>query len=286
LILDTYHNVSQIDQSAKFGWPYMDEQGGGLYPGELVSFVGRPSLGKTWLTLWTALQNWQAGRNVLFASMEMQTLPVAQRIAAMFTGCNISQLKTAGYAHQMYSKFASSLMLMGKEQGKFYVVDGNLAASVEDIFLLADMLKCCLVVIDGGYLLKNKNPRLDRFTRVAENVEEMKRDTSDLDMTTVVSFQLKRAASEKQKKGNSEETGLEDIGYSDAIGQISSIVLGLFQEEGIETMKQRKIRVMKGRNGEIGQFSIAWNFVEMDFAQVDPPINGAKAEESLELQWV
>ena len=52
------------------------------------------------------------------------------------------------------------------------------------------------------------------------------------------------------------------------IGQVSSIVLGLFQEEGVETMVRRKIRVLKGRNGEVGAFDINWNFTNMDFTQV------------------
>ena len=34
---------------------------------------------------------------------------------------------------------------------------------------------------------------------------------------------------------------------------------------------------MKGRNGQIGQFCVAWNFINMDFQQVDPvPVEEAK----------
>lgn len=284
LVLNTYHSVHAIENMAVFGWPYMDEQGGGVMPGELVSIVGRPSMGKTFLSLWIALQNWK-NQNVLFASMEMMNLPIAQRIAAMYTGSNISQLKTAGYGDVMYKKFAKALTGLKKEKHKFYVVDGNLAANAEEIYILADMLQCKVVVIDGAYLLRHKNIRLDRYTRVAENTELIKRYSTDLDVASYCSWQLSRKSTEKQKKASPEETGLEDIGYSDAIGQISSIVLGLFQEDGVETMKQRKIRVMKGRNGEIGQFSIAWNFIDMLFDQTDPPIGGVK-EQNQELMWI
>jgi len=101
------------------------------------------------------------------------------------------------------------------------------------------------------------------------------------------SWQFNREATKKAKKGGGDHGDLEDIGYSDAIGQISSIALSLFQEDGIETMKRRKIQVMKGRNGEVGQFSIAWDFVQMSFQQVDPPLTPeAKATEEMELQWV
>jgi hypothetical protein len=82
-----------------------------------------------------------------------------------------------------------------------------------------------------------------------------------------------------------EEAGLDDIGYSDAIGQSSSIALGLFQEEGIETMNSRRIKIMKGRSGEVGQFSIAWDFTSMDFRQVSPAVD-EEGEKEKELDFV
>jgi len=79
--------------------------------------------------------------------------------------------------------------------------------------------------------------------------------------------------------------GVGEIGYSDAIGQISSIVLGLFQEDSPETIQSRKVNVMKGRNGEIGELRIAWDFIDMDFSQVDPPIEST-ATQNAEAQWI
>jgi len=288
LVLTAYHQVSSAEYVATFGWPYLDHQSGGVMPGDVISFVGRPAVGKTWLTLWTALHNWTVRKlNVLYVSMEMMTLPIAQRISALYTHQNISQLKVAGYSNQTFAKFYAGLKTMTLESAKMYVVDGNLAASVEDLFALADMLECRVMFIDGAYLLRHRNVKLDRFTRAAENVELIKRNCTDLEIMAFCSWQFNREASKKQKKGKGEQGDLEDIGYTDAIGQISSIALSLYQEDSVETMKQRKIQVMKGRNGEVGQFSIAWDFTQMSFAQTDPPIGPAvKADDAKELQWV
>jgi len=288
VVLTAYHQSTIAEAVAMFGWPYMDVQSGGVMAGDVISFVGRPAVGKTWLTLWTALHNWIKRKlNVLYVSMEMTTLPIAQRITALYTHQNIAQLKVAGYSNQTFAKFYAGLKQLTLEQAKMYVVDGNLATSVEDLFALADMLECRVIVIDGAYLLRHRNTRLDRFTRAAENVELIKRHCTDLEMMAFCSWQFNREATKKAKKGGGDHGDLEDIGYSDAIGQISSIALSLFQEDGIETMKRRKIQVMKGRNGEVGQFSIAWDFVQMSFQQVDPPLTPeAKATEEMELQWV
>ena len=48
----------------------------------------------------------------------------------------------------------------------------------------------------------------------------------------------------------------------------SSLVLGLFEEDTIGTLKQRKVEVLKGRNGETGSFMTNWNFSGMNFSEI------------------
>jgi replicative DNA helicase len=96
---------------------------------------------------------------------------------------------------------------------------------------------------------------------------------TELDIPVVVSYQLNRDAAKKIKKQKSDEVDLEDIGYSDAIGQLSSIVLALLEEESVETLLARKVTVLKGRYGETGSFRVNWDFQKMDFKQI---IEGTK----------
>lgn len=272
LVLGTYYGtLGSTAKAGGFGWPYLDDMCSGVLPGDVVSIVGRPAMGKTWFLLYIALHNWVYRKlNVLFVSMEMSTLAIAQRCAAMYAGTNISQLKAGvlnGYASANQSKFEQAMKLLELENAKFYVVDGNLAASPQDIYILARQLGCNMVCVDGAYLMRSKNAKLNRFDRVADNIELMKRFTSEFELQTVASWQFNRQGSEKMKKKD-QKAGLEDIGYSDAIGQISSIALGLMQEEGVATLETRSIDVMKGRNGEIGKFDVNWKFNVMDFSQV------------------
>ena len=100
----------------------------------------------------------------------------------------------------------------------FYVVDGNLAATVEDIWALARQLKPDAIFIDGAYLVKHPKER-DRYRRVAENAELMKSELAAL-APTVCSWQFAKSAAKKNKK-QGEKPDLEDIGYTDAIAQVS-----------------------------------------------------------------
>lgn len=271
LVVNEYHGIGKSDKICWFGWQYMDAKSGGIVPGDLVSFIGRPAQGKTWMMLYIALHNWvQYGRTVLFVSMEMNPLAISQRAAAMYTQTPYGQLKAAQMSTPTYSQFSQSLSGLQGHKAKFWVVDGNLAVNVDEIYALADMLNVDAIVIDGAYMVRHRNSRLNRFERVAENVEQMKADTSSLKLPTFASWQFSRSAVKGDKKGK-EEPGLEDIGSSDTIGQSSSIVLAMDQEDSIETLVQRQIRVMKGRSGELGRFPINWWFDTMDFTQYVAP---------------
>lgn len=273
LMITTYQNMfGQENLAAEFGWSYMDHMAGGALPGDVISFVGRPATGKSWLSFRTGLHNFRVlHKNVLCVSMEMNTLQVAQRCSAMYAGTNVSQLKIAGYSDSTFKIWWGAMKKLPEEQGKFYVIDGNLAVNVEEIYMLADQLHCNVVVIDGAYLCRHPNPRLGRYERVAENVEIMKQASGDLMLPSFASWQFNREADKKKEK--KQKVSLSDIGYTDVIGQVSTIVLGLMQEEGVETMHQRQIDVLKGRNGEVGQFAINWNFNVMDFDQVQKEQN-------------
>lgn len=256
-----------------FGWPYLDHVcGGGMEPGDLVSFIGRPAAGKSYLSMNVCLVNSFEIANpidTLFVSMEMNTLLCAQRAAAMYSGLPINQLKSAQFSSLTLKKFTESLQKVQSEKGNFYVVDGNLAATVEDVFDLAAALRVRFVFIDGAYMMRHRNLRLDRYTRVAENAELIKKATSDLKIPTGASWQFaKTATTKKQQKGPKTEVGLEDIGYSDVIGQVSSIVLAMEQPDSVETMLQRELRLLKGRGGETGRWRVRWDFQTMDFSEV------------------
>lgn len=278
LALTAYHNVLVAESVGKFGWKHMDESSGGLMPGDVVTIIGRPGAGKSWSLFQIAKKNWQAGHRPLVVSMEMAPLPVVQRFTAMIGGVPIGQLKKAAFSSQSYGKFTSGILQMAKMEGLF-IVDGNLAASVEDVYTLARQLGCDQVYIDGAYLMRHPNPRLDKFTRVSENVELMKRYTSEANMPTVSSYQFARSAVKNKKKD--EKPGLEDIGLSDSIPQVSSVVLGLFQEDTVESIESRLISVMKGRDGEIGGFRINWDFNTMNFDQVSDDQDPSQATSQL-----
>ncbi len=245
-----------LDAGLKFGWETFDKMSGGLGGGDVVSIVGRPGMGKTYMELYAMLHAWGQGLTTLFVSMEMKVTPIAQRLAAMYTNTSIAELKSGMVASKKHDSMRACLLGMQGQHG-MWVADGALSAKVTDVQMLCAQLQPDVLFIDGAYLLRCENPRLQRHDRINTNVEDIKMLLAEqLDIPVVQSFQFNREMVGKSV----EDVDLAHIAGSDAIGQLSSVVLGLFEEDSIETATQRKIRVLKGRNGEQGEFSINWRF--------------------------
>ena len=254
----------------KFGWPTLDEMAEGLTGGDLVTIVGRPGQGKTYAMLYTARHAWRfQGQRAMFTSMEMKPLPCIQRIAAIDASKSITQIKKAMLTTA--NEKALSLVLSSyKQMPEFMVVDGGLAATVDDLVMLAHQLKPQVAWVDGAYLMQSMNKKLARHERVAEICEGLKQHLAEaMDIPVIVSFQFNR----QQKKGMKGD--LDNIAHSDAVGQISSVVLGMGlgdDEASPENTYKRKITVIKGRNGETGEFDINWKFDIgpnfMDFSEI------------------
>lgn len=272
----------------RFGYDYLDSMTLGLTEGDLAAIIGRPAQGKTYQMLHMAHYNWFHQKKVpMFVSMEMKPLPLAQRLTAMHTHKPISHLKKSELSTSSYKGMLNVLSKISGTERDFWIVDGNLTARVQDIEVLAHQLKPDVILVDGAYLLKASKNFSSNWERIADTCEAMKqRIASDLGIPTIASYQFNRAAVDSKSKG-----GLEHIAGADVIPQIASIVLGNYQEEGVETLKERLIKILKGRNGETGEFRIRWFFDEMsdknkfmDFSEITK--EEQELENATDLGWV
>lgn len=246
------------DVGLKFGWPTLDDMSGGLRGGDLVSIIGRPGMGKTYMALHGMINAWNTNRTTLFVSMEMQATPIVQRVVSMYTGTSIGELKTGQVASKQYKKMKQTMEGLSGGQG-MWVADGRLSVSVNDLQMLCRQLQPDVVYVDGAYMLRagTGDRHVPRYERINQNSEMVKMMAEELNIPIVQTFQFNRGMT---KKKEIEDVDLEDIAGSDAIGQLSSLVLGTFQDENIETKLARRIRILKGRNGEQGEFLINWRF--------------------------
>src|SRR5512141_605022 len=260
------------DPGIKMGWRTFDARAGGLRGGDVVSIVGRMAMGKSWFILYSALYAWvQQHKNVLVVSMEMDVLSIAQRLMAMLSQVNAKHLRLADLTSVELSRLTKASKEAKKLPGALWLMDGNLTAEVDQVFTVVNQQRPDAIYIDGAYLMGHPDRRLDKFRRVDANVELIKRRAGEMGIPAILSYQFNRKAVTKWKHtGKNEGGGLEDIAYSDAIGQISSAVLALQQVDTVETAMQRVINVIKCRTEKSFSYNVKWDFFKMDFGEVLP----------------
>lgn len=266
-------------RSVPLPWPTLAKMAGGIYGGELVSTVARTGAGKTWLQLDLALHIWRTTKYpIVFVSLEMMARKIMERLAALYTHTPMDLFKDPIAANWFVEDpklklYKDLVALEASDLPPFIVVDGQMAADVDDVVGITRRYDPAACVIDGAYMLKHPDPRKAKHERITENIEAIKRDIATAqDMAVFCSWQFNRDALKVKKD---EMPGPEHVGGGDGIGNTSSILLGLFQgdepEKGnVSQVNKRKVHILKGRDGERGSFEIGWDFTKMDFAEWDP----------------
>jgi replicative DNA helicase len=268
VVTNYVNKVKGITAGIPTAWASFDRLSPGMQPGDLISIVGRPASGKTFLILYLAMQCWLKYKKVpLVVSTEMAVPVILDRLTAMTTKIPLTRLTTGNLTSDNFSSMVGQLSTYKGFEVPFHVLDGNSFCDVESIYNQATLLKPDIVLVDGAYLLGHPNKKLNRFERVAENCRLLKVALSNhLGIPVVASWQFNRDASKKDTKG-----GLENIGFSDEIGQLSTAVLALMQQENVETYNRRQVECIKGRNGESGSWEIHWDFYGMNFGEYVEP---------------
>lgn len=251
------------------GWPTLDKNSGGLEGGEVMSIVGRPASGKSFMLLWLAHHAWaNQGASPVVSTQEMSAKFMMQRLAAMHSRVPLSPIRYGEIMDpKQHARFKEAMHVVQDAPNPLLIADGKMAATVPDLIATMQTFGGSVLYVDGAYLLQHADRRLNRYQRVAENMDLLKAAATDLDIPVVCSWQFSREAAKKMKKSGAEDLDLEDIGYSDAVGQHSSIVLGLLQEEDAASVMEREVAILKGRSGETGKFHVRWDFDTCDFSE-------------------
>ena len=245
----------------KTPWSSLSDQTQGWHPGELITVAGRLAIGKSWALLLMAMAAWEDGKKVLFISMEMPLYQIRRRLEALIARLPYNDLKRGrlGDAGEViYFEMLDSL----KDKTPLYIVSGNRISQVSGIELLIEEYAADLVVIDGVYLINQKDSKIAMWERMSSTIWSLKQVAERKKVPILVSTQLNRKV-----KTNSAEASVEHLAFSDSVAQVSDIVIVLLRDEELKEYKQMKIAVLKNREGYIFEITSEWDLEQMSFEE-------------------
>ena len=256
------------------GWAGYDHITGGYQDGDLISVVGRMGLGKTYIALKQAEYCHTQGESVLFVTTEMGIEQLGRRHASIALGINPMALKNNTISTHMQRRMRSYYReMVGTDRFRIFSVGMNSQVSSLEAFM--QEYSPSIVFIDGVYLLKptQQSRNMNRGDRITAVYDELKALTLEANVPMVATTQFNRTAGKGGKEGS-----LENIGYSDAIGTHSSIVVALKYGPTMNPKHSRYLEFLKGREGEDGQVAINFKFAPLDMAEFTPEQRAAQAE--------
>lgn len=265
------------------GWDGFDDQTGGYQDSDLITWVGRPSLGKTYLLLKQVKAAHDAGHNVLVVTTEMGMEQMARRYASIELGINPTLLKRNEISSHMERRIRTLYNeMVGSERLRIFSV--GMKSRVNSIEALCQEFGPSIVFVDGAYLLRptEGGKNMNRIERITGVFDELKALNLDAEVPFVVTSQFNRQAGSKGKEGS-----LENIGYTDAIGTHSSIVVAIKSGPTENPMASRFMEFLKGREGETGQIAINFKFAPLDMSEFTPEQREEEATATVaSLDWM
>jgi replicative DNA helicase len=244
------------------GYADLDDLLAGLQPSSLAVVGARPSMGKTAFALGIARHASMHGtKPVLFFSLEMSHIEVAERVMAAEANVDSKKLRTGRLSTVDWTRIQNASGRLATAQ---LFVDDNPSLTVMDIRAKARRLKSQVgdlgvIIVDYVQLMTGRSDRESRQVEVSEISRSLKILARELECPVVALAQLNRQLETRQDK----RPMLSDLRESGSLEQDADVVMFLYRDEvynpeNTDTQGTADVIVAKHRSGPTGVVHLAW----------------------------
>lgn len=241
---DLIYSDQALDAAVDFGFEYIDETSGGILPGEVTLVVARTGVGKTLVVCHEAVRWARQGKRVLLVSLEMLPVHLSNRIDAMLAHFNPKLFRSrADHGRLLALRPTVELELQViRDAGGDIMFNKGGTMTIPRLRGLIEELKPDVVVVDGVYLV-----RVEESKPMAswERVKAVSNGLKQLALETALPF---LETSQFNRTDTKDGQGLENIGYSDALGQDADCVMGMSKDP--TGPGRALLELLKVRSGE------------------------------------
>ncbi len=241
------------------GFHDLDELLAGLQPSNLVVVGARPSMGKTAFALGMAAAAAMSNVPVLFFSLEMSHLEIAQRVLCAEARVDATRMRNGRLHEDDWSKISHAIGRLGSAP---LHIDDNPNVTIMDIRAKARRMKSRgglgLVVIDYLQLMTGRNSAENRQVEISEISRGLKLLAGELEIPVIALSQLSRTLESRADK----RPMLADLRESGAIEQDADVVMFLYRDEVYNAESPDRgtaeVLIAKHRNGPTGVVQLAF----------------------------
>jgi replicative DNA helicase len=258
--LDHLYDRGETITGVPTGYGELDYLLSGLQPSNLIVVGARPSMGKTAFALGLAAHAASNhGVPVLFFSLEMSHLEIAQRVLAAEARLDVTKLRNGRLLDSDWPRISSAI---GRIDTAPLFIDDNPNVTIMDIRAKARRMRSSdgigLVVIDYLQLMTGRTSAENRQVEISEISRGLKILARELQLPVVALSQLSRGLEARADK----RPMLADLRESGAIEQDADVVMFIYRDEVYNPDSADRgtaeVLVAKHRNGPTGSAHLAF----------------------------
>ena len=248
----------------------------GFQKSDLIILAGRPSMGKTALSLNIAL-NIIKNENlpVLFFSLEMSKEQIMYRLLSMETNITQMRLKSGRLSQEDWVKITKIIKIMAKFP---FFVDDTSNLAIQDIrsrlkTILFEQNKIGLVIIDYLQLMQTPQSKIEtRVQELSQITRFLKNMAREFNIPIIALSQLSRNVENRIDK----KPILSDLRESGSIEQDADLILMLYQNSKQKEFSEEnqeaqliELIIAKQRNGPTGKVKLKFAATQNKFFDID-----------------
>jgi len=258
--LDHLYGKGETITGVPTGYGELDNLLAGLQPSNLIVVGARPSMGKTAFALGMAAHAAaNHGVPVLFFSLEMSHLEIAQRVLAAEARLDITKLRNGRLLDSDWPRISSAI---GRIDTAPLFIDDNPNVTVMDIRAKARRMRSSdgigLVIVDYLQLMTGRTSAENRQVEISEISRGLKILARELEIPVIALSQLSRGLESRADK----RPMLADLRESGAIEQDADVVMFVYRDEVYNPESADRgtaeIVIAKHRNGPTGSAHLAF----------------------------
>lgn len=237
----------------------VDDVTGGAHGGELITILGQPGTGKTWMELVVARAALQEGYRVLFITKEMEPEQIATRMDAAALGIPFDQIRRGLLGDEEEEKYFAALETMRTSFSNLVISADDGEGGVTAIQAKIEEHNPDLVIIDGSYLLVDEDGGKQMHERAMNICRRLKR------LARKMGVPIYNATQAGRQTKRSQAPDMEDVAFSYAYAQDSDVIISIYRTDEMKLAGKLGLRMTKVRDGSnAGHFILNWDFDRMD----------------------
>jgi len=234
----------------------------GISPGQLGILLAYPAIGKSWMSLFFAIQAWKDGKVPMILSLEMTEHEVRNRIYTILGDGTFSHraISSGKISDEQFAPWAEK-NLVGKQPFKIISNDGMNEVTPNVIRAKIDQYKPDIVFIDYLQLMVD-NGHSDNET---VKIKNLSRELKLLAISEQIPVIAIASATPDDATDLESVPQLGQVAWSRQIAYDADFVLALGRKTNSDLIE---IAFRKNRNGFLGDFSIIADFDKGKFSEV------------------